>query len=208
MKHTMVFAVVVGAFVAAILTAPATADAQADATAQEASRNGVPEDFRIGPEDVVQISVWKNDAISRTVPVRPDGKISLPLLNDVHAAGLTPLELQALLVKRLSEFLPAPEVTVIVTEIRSVKFSIIGEVARPGRYEARSRITVLDAIALAGGFTTFASRSKITIFRPDGNSIKRLQFNLKKLVSEGVLTASGGQDEDIYLRAGDTILVP
>jgi polysaccharide export outer membrane protein len=212
MIHAKVFAVAASTLAAVALTGSAGAETQAPrgaVAAQEAGRNGLPEDFRIGPEDVLQISVWKNDALSRTVPVRPDGKISLPLLNDVHVAGLTPLELQAVLVKQFAEYLPAPEVTVIVTEVRSVKFSVIGEVARPGRYEVKSRITVLDAIALAGGFTMFASRSQITILRPEGGTIKRIRFNLNKLVADGVLTAAGGSAEDgVYLRPGDTIFVP
>jgi polysaccharide export outer membrane protein len=90
--------------------------------------------YRIGPEDVLQVSVWGNEAVSRTAPVRPDGRISLPLLNDVQAAGLTPMELRDELVRRLAEFIPRPEVAVSVTEVRSFKVSVIGAVTKPGRY--------------------------------------------------------------------------
>lgn len=170
------------------------------------------EHYKIGPEDVLFISVWKNDALSRAVIVRPDGKISLPLLNDVQAAGLTPAELQALLVQKLSDYMPAPEVAVIVNEVHSFKVSVMGEVARPGRYELKSRATVVDVIALAGGFTPFASRSRIVILRPEGNTIKRIPFNYSKLAADGFLdrlmNSGGAESESLYLRPGDTVLVP
>lgn len=170
-------------------------------------------DYRIGPEDMLQISVWKNETMSRTVPVRPDGKISLPLLHDVQAAGLTPLELRDILTQKLTEYMPNPEVSVIVTEVRSFKVSVIGEVLKPARYELKSWSTVLDALALAGGFTPFAAKSKIVIFRPDGNTVKRIPFNYNKLTaSEGfldrILNAGSDMPENFYLQNGDIILVP
>lgn len=168
--------------------------------------------YRIGAEDVLDINVWKNDAMSRTVTVRPDGKISLPLLNDVQAAGLTPPELRDVLAEKLLEYMPTPDVAVIVTEVRSFKVSVIGEVAAPGRYELKSWTTVLDILAEAGGFTEFASRGRITIFRPDGKTMKRISFNYNKLVRQGLLgkiAYSGGEEqENFYLRPGDIILVP
>ncbi len=170
-------------------------------------------EYRIGPEDVLQISVWKNEAVSRTVPVRPDGKISLPLLNDVQAAGLTPLELRDVLTQKLADYMPSPEVSVIVTDIRSFKVSVLGEVLRPGRLELRSWSTVLDALALAGACTPFAARSRIVILRPDGNTVKRIPFNYNKLTAnEGLLDRmlnSGGESpENFYLQSGDIVLVP
>jgi len=208
MANTVIRLAVGGALAVALLGAPIVA-AAADATKPENKPSQgalLPETYRIGPEDVLQISVWKNDGLTRTVPVRPDGKISLPLLNDVLVAGLTPLELQAQLVTRFSEFIPMPEVTVIVTEIHSVKFSVMGEVLRPGRYEARSQVTVPEALALAGGFTMFASRKEIIILRPEGRSIKSLKFNMKKLLGDGSLSSS--DDESVYVRPGDTLIVP
>jgi polysaccharide export outer membrane protein len=177
--------------------------------AQESKTDGLrreasaPDAYRIGPEDVLQISVWKNDAVSRTVPVRPDGKISLPLLNDVQAAGLTPSELQAVLAKRLSDYMPTPEVAVIVNEVHSFKVSVIGEVVKPGRYELRSWTTVSDVLALAGGFTPFASRSRIVVLRPEGSTVKRIPFDYKKFADSG-----GAEGTSLYLHPGDTVLIP
>jgi polysaccharide export outer membrane protein len=138
--------------------------------------------------------------LTRSVQVRPDGKISLPLVNDVQAAGLTALELRDVLSQKLAAYMPSPEVSVIVSDIRSFKVSVIGEVGRPGRLELRSWTTVLDALALAGGFTQFASRSKIVILQPDGKTMKRIPFNYNK--------ALDGEQENFYLRNSDIILVP
>jgi polysaccharide export outer membrane protein len=166
--------------------------------------NGVAEgeEYRIGPEDALQIFVWKNETLSRVVSVRPDGKISLPLLGDVQAAGQTPRELRDTLVKRYTEFIAAPEISVIVNEVKSIKVSVIGEVPKPGRFELKSRTTVLDMLALAGGFGQFASRSRVVILRPEGGKMKRLPFNFNKAVSEG------GEQENFYLMPGDIVVVP
>lgn len=160
------------------------------------------DEYRIGPEDTLQISVWRNDALSKTVPVRPDGMISLPLLNEIKAAGLTPAELRQVLMTKLAEYMPNPEVSVILTDVRSFKVSVIGEVRRPARYELKSWTTILDVLALAGGFTEFAARNRIVVLRPEGKAIKSIQFNYNKVVS------SGGEQENFYLRPGDIVLVP
>lgn len=160
-------------------------------------------DYRIGPEDVVQVVVWKNEALSHTVPVRPDGQISLPLLNDVQAAGLTPLELRESLIKRLSDYVPAPEVSVIVTEVKSMKISVMGAVAKPGRYQLGSSATVIDALAMAEGFTEFSSPSRIVVLRSKGNRQERLPFDYDKFRS-----GSGGVQANFDLRPGDIVLVP
>jgi len=159
-------------------------------------------EYRIGPEDVLQIGVWKNEAISRVVTVRPDGKISLPLLNDVQAAGLTPMQLREVLVQKLVEFVPAPEVSVLVNEARSFKISVIGEVPKPGRYELKSWVTILDALALAGGLNQFSARSRIFVLRPEGKQMTRISFNYNKALS------AGGEQENFYLRSGDIVVVP
>jgi polysaccharide biosynthesis/export protein len=168
-------------------------------------------DYRIGPEDVLQIIVWKNDPMSRVVLVRPDGHISLPLLNDVKAAGLTPMQLRDVLVKSLADYMPSPEVSVIVNDIRSFKVSVIGEVIRPGRYELKSATTALDVLAAAGGFSSFANRTKIVVLRPTTTTVgnganaapmKRIPFNYNRVI------ASGGEQENIYLQPGDIVLVP
>jgi len=170
------------------------------------------EDYRIGPEDSLFVSVWRNDVMSRAVVVRPDGRISLPVLNDVEAAGLTPAQLRDVLVAKLSEYMPDPDVAVIVTDVRSLKVSVIGEVVRPGRYEIRGRTTVLDALSLAGGLTAFASRSRIVVLRPDGNTTKRIPFDYARVSPDGFLDrvmAFGRREQDnFYLRPGDVVLVP
>jgi polysaccharide export outer membrane protein len=180
--------------------APPAPPGQAPAATPNGAGEGV-EEYRIGPEDVLQISVWKNDVLSRTVSVRPDGMISLPLLNDVQAAGMTPAELRAALVKRLAEYMPDPDVSVIVQDVRFFKVSVIGEVTRPGRFELKSRATVLDVLAQAGGFKDFASRSRIVVLRADGGAMKRIPFNYNKAISDG-------QTEILYLRPGDIVVVP
>ena len=160
-------------------------------------------EYRIGPEDTLLVSVWKNEAITKTVPVRPDGMISLPLIHDVKAAGLTPMELRDELTKKLSEFIPSPEISVILTDVRSFKVSVMGEVARPARYDLKSWTTVLDVLALAGGFNEFAKRNRIVILRPDGTSMKRIPFDYNK-----VTTSSDAEQANVYLRPGDIVLVP
>ena len=126
--------------------------------ATPASAPVAPTDYRIGPEDVLAISVWQNAELSRAVPVRPDGKISVPLVNDVQAAGLTPMELRESLIAKLREFMPTAEVSVVVTEMNSFKVSVIGEVKRSERYRLRGPATVLDVLAMAGGFQDWANR--------------------------------------------------
>ena len=155
--------------------------------------------YRIGPEDVLDIAVWNNTAISRTMPVRPDGKISLPLLNDMQAAGLTPSQLRDVLLQKLTDYMPAPEVSVIVREVHSFKVSVIGEIRTPGHYELKSPTTVLDLLAKAGPFTDFASRSRIFVLRSSGTAIP---FNYNKVVSRHA------PEENFFLKPGDIIVVP
>ena len=158
--------------------------------------------YRIGPEDLLQVSVWNNEAMSRTAPVRPDGKISLPLLNDVQAAGLTPMELREDLMRRLVDYMPHPEVSVIVTDVRSFKVAVIGQVPKPDRYELKSSATVMDVLAMAGGFTEFASRSRIVVIRSDGGKTARLSFDYEKV------RAGDARQLNFRLRPGDIVLVP
>lgn len=160
-------------------------------------------EYRIGPEDVLDIAVWKNTELTRTVPVRPDGMISLPLLNDVRVVGLTTLELRDVLSKKLEEYIPSPQVSVIVSAVHSFKISVIGEVAFPARHEIRSGTTVLDALAMSGGLKEFAARGRMVVMRQDGKGgIKRLPFDYNRAVEEG------GESENFSLRPGDIIVVP
>ncbi|HXG14953.1 MAG TPA: polysaccharide biosynthesis/export family protein, partial [Calidithermus sp.] len=165
--------------------------------------SGVPlsSEYVIGPGDVLQISVWKNESLSRVVPVRPDGKISMPLLHDVQAAGLTAMQLRDKIARALSEFLPNPEVAVSVTEVRSMRVSVLGEVQRPGVLELRGTTTILEAIAMAGGFRDFASPSKIMVIRTDAHGrTEKIRFNYNRAV--------GGDEQNLVLKPGDVIVVP
>ncbi len=176
--------------------------------AQETSRYGGRErsqstsEYRISPEDVLQISVWKNDMLSRTLPVRSDGMISLPLVNEVQASGLTPMQLRDTLKSRLGEFLPNPEVSVIVMEMKGYEVSVLGEVKTAGRFQFTNRITVLDVLARAGGITEFASPSDIFVLRPEKGGMARIPFNYTKVVG------APGEHQNIFIQAGDVVVVP
>jgi len=154
--------------------------------------------FLIGPEDILDVQVWKNVELSRTVPVRPDGKVSLPLVNDIQAAGLTATELRDQLTTRLSEFIPSPEVAVIVREVHSVKVTVMGMVRIPGRYEVKSPATVMELIGQAQGLTDFANHDRIIVIRQSG---ERVPFNYRKV-------ANGSETDNFFVRAGDIIYVP
>jgi polysaccharide biosynthesis/export protein len=174
-----------------------------------------PSDYVIGPEDVLQVSVWKNDSLSRVVPVRPDGKISLPLLHDIQAAGLTAMQLRDKLAVALAEYMPNPEVSVIVNEVRSFRVSVLGEVQKPGVLQLKSTTTILEALAMSGGFRDFASPSKIVIFRRDDNGqTQKIRFNYNKAVGSSGLSLnitgdrSASDDQNLVLKSGDVIVVP
>ena len=158
-------------------------------------------EYLIGPEDVIEISVWRNDELSRTVPVRPDGRISLPLLHDVQAASLTTMQLRDVLIKRFAAFIPEVEVSVIVREIRSVKISILGKVRKPGQYEIRRVTTVLEALAMAEGFDDFAQLDRIVVFRKVKDDWSRYTFDFSK-------TIQGSGSGNFYIQAGDILVVP
>ena len=159
-------------------------------------------DYKIGPQDIVRIDVWKEPDISRTIPVRPDGKISLPLLNDVQASGLTAMQLSASLRESLAKYLTNPQVTVTVTEINSRRVYITGEVIRAGALPLLPNMTVLQALSSAGGFTQFAKLKNIYVLRnEDGKQVKH-PFNYKEVV-KGKLA-----EQNILLQSGDVIVVP
>lgn len=160
------------------------------------------ETYRIGPEDVIEVVVWRHDELGRVVPVRPDGMISLPLLNDVKAAGLTPMELRTTIAEGLKSFVVSvPEVAVIVREIHSRHITLLGEVARPGRYELKGPTRLLDAVAQAGGFTEYAARRRVEIYR-------RTAGELVKIDVDGSALPTGGERRDPDLRPGDLVVVP
>jgi len=181
--------------------APTAAAPAAAATNVESAILHNANDYKIGPEDLLDISVWKNPELSRTVPVRPDGKVSLPLVNDIQASGLTPNALRQMLTERLSEYIPAPEVAVIVREVHSMKVAVVGSVKTPGRYELKSAATVLEMIALAQGFTDFAARDRVVILRQEKGETKRIPFNYRKV-------AAGDEQANLVVQPGDIIVVP
>ena len=175
----------------------ATPGAQSAATMAAENPN-----FVIGQNDVLDISVWKEPDISRRVPVRPDGKISLPLLNDIQAAGLTPMQLQTQITEKLKKFLTEPQVTVIVGEINSRRIYILGEANRPGAYPLLPNMTVLQAISGAGGFTQFANSSKVRVLRMENGKQLSFNFNYKDVIQGKNI------DQNIVLKPGDSIVVP
>ena len=157
--------------------------------------------YTIGPQDVLDINVWKEDQLTKTVPVRPDGKISLPLLNDIQAAGLTPTQLATQITESLKKYVTDPQVTVIVREINSQRVYLIGEVSRAGAYPLLPGMTVLQALSSAGGFTQFANTKKIYVLRTENGKQEKFPFNYKDALS-------AKSDENIVLKAGDQIVVP
>lgn len=159
--------------------------------------------YIIGPGDVLAINVWNEPEVTGKVPVRTDGKISVPLAGEIQASGLTPDSLQASISKKLNEFVKEPAVTVVVEEMNSRQFNVLGEVQHPGSFPLIRPTRVLDALAQAGGFRDFAKVTKIYVLRrtPAGGSLK-LPFNYKRVTQ--------GEDiqDDVELQAGDTVIVP
>jgi polysaccharide export outer membrane protein len=158
--------------------------------------------YVIGSEDVLYIHVWKEETLSKTVSVRMDGMISMPLVDEIQAAGITPLQLKEKLTEKLKDFVEAPNVTVIVMEANSFKVYVSGQVKSPGVLRLRSETSLAQAISLVGGFSDWANQSKIIIIRKENGKEKRFTVNYKKIVK--------GQDLslNILLKPGDTIIVP
>ena len=176
------------------VAAMASDDAKKPATADP--------NYVIGDQDVLDVSVWKEPEVSRVVPVRPDGKISLPLLNDVQPAGLTPAQLAAEITESLKKYVTSPQVTVIVTNINSQRIYILGEVTRPGAFPMLPGMTVMQALSSAGGFTAFAKMKSIYVLRTENGKKEKHPFNYKEVIN------GKNAEQDIALKAGDTIVVP
>lgn len=184
-------------------TAKTGIDSDAAAAAATVKVQSPANEYLIGPDDVLAVNVWKEPEISRTLPVRPDGNISLPLVGDLQASGHTPAQLQKEIKEQLVEYLSDPEVTVLVQEAKSHKFNIIGEVEKPGSYVMGAPMTVLDAIAMAGGLRDFARTTKIFVLRVNADGSRtRLPFNYKQVIKGKDLRA------DVQLQPRDTIIVP
>jgi polysaccharide export outer membrane protein len=160
------------------------------------------DDYLIGSGDVLDIQVWRNEALSRVEVVRPDGRISLPLMGELKATGLTALALRDKIIEELKKLGETPEATVIVREINSFVIYVDGEVQRPGRFQLNRRTTLVQAISMAGGLTSFASSKKVTLMRKLEGTDKELRIIVDY---DSVIS---GESRNIWLQAGDTIVVP
>lgn len=177
-------------------------DPKSLATTTSAQPSKADSTYKIGAQDVLKIDVWREDQLTRTVPVRPDGKISLPLVNDVQAVGLTPTELANMIRDELKKYINNPQVTVSVAEINSRRVYVTGEVTRPGAFPLLPNMSALQALTSAGGFTQFAKTKNIYVLRTeDGKQVKH-PFNYKDVIS------GKKPEENIELEPGDTIVVP
>ena len=169
------------------------------AAGQERGAARADADYVLGPEDVIEVFVWKEPDLSTAVTVRPDGRITLPLAGELVAAGKSPAELQEEIASELARFVERPVVTVIVKAINSRQISVLGEVRRPGRYRIAQRTTVLDAIALGGGFTEFAHRRDVLVLRTTPSGVRRIKVNVRQALRDG--------GRPLYLEPGDTVYV-
>ena len=193
------------AFIAALLLLQSVAYAPDAARTEDKKQPAQPpalsEEYRLGPGDKLRVEVYKDAQLSQSVQIRPDGKITLPLVGDVEASGLTPIELRDLLTKSLKEFMNNPTVTVIVVEAVASQVFVMGEVSHPGSMQLHGPTTILQAIAMAGGFKEFANTKNIQVLRGNANgSLQRLTFNYKEVLN--------GDAKPFYVRSGDTVIVP
>ena len=174
------------------------------AHAVEKFSNIVTDAYTIGAEDVLEITVWRNQDLSKTVQVRPDGRFSLPVIRDIVAVGKTPSQLADEITRRLKEYVQNPVVAISVKEVNSYSLFVLGEVVRPGKYPLKSRTTLLQGITMAGGFTPVAARNQVVIFRfgENGSGMQTLTSSYDDIVLRGGI---GG---NLELRAGDTVVVP
>jgi polysaccharide biosynthesis/export protein len=175
-----------------------------DAKSTEKSSFIVTPDYIIGPEDVLEITVWRNQDLSKQVAVRPDGRISLPLLGEVTAVGKTPAQLTEEISAKLKEYKENPQVSIVIKEVNSYAIFVLGEVAKPGKYPLKSKTTLLQGITIAGGLTAMAARNKLVVFRfgENGGGYERMKASYDDIV----LRDSARQN--IELKPGDTIVVP
>jgi polysaccharide biosynthesis/export protein len=201
MKCGALQAVVFGLILAAV--SPVLGQTQAGGDNALAGNKAHDENFIIGNDDVLAISVWKEPELTKSVPVRSDGKISLPLVGELQATGRSPLQLEQDITAKLKNFITSPEVTVIVEKVNSRKYNVLGEVSKPGSYFLTSSTTIMDAIAAAGGFRDFAKKSGVYVLRksPDGSE-SHLKFNYKDFIK------GKNSSQNIKLEPNDTIIVP
>jgi polysaccharide biosynthesis/export protein len=211
LQWAMLLGALISLGIAQDAASPSPAPASATKPAQSASTDSLPksapgvrpDSYIIGAEDVITVNVWKEPEMTKTVPVRPDGMISLPLVGEIKAAGYTPVQLQDIIADSMKKLVSDPQVTVIVEKVSSLSFNIVGEVTRPGYYPLTRRMTVLDAIAMAGGFKDFAKSKKVYVLRTSANGTQeRLPFNYKDVIN------GKSPQQNIELEPRDTIVVP
>lgn len=166
--------------------------------------NIVSDEYTIGAEDVLEITVWRNQDLSKTVQVRPDGRFSLPVIRDVLAVGKTPSQLADEITRKLKEYVQSPVVAIGVKEVNSYSIFVLGEVVKPGKYPLKSRTTLLQGITIAGGFTPLAARNQVVVFRfgENGSGMQTLTSSYDDIVLRGVIA------QNLELKAGDTVVVP
>jgi polysaccharide biosynthesis/export protein len=175
--------------------------AKSDKPAATAPESDAPSDYVIGADDVLRISVWKEPDLSEMLPVRPDGKISMPLLNDIPAAGLTPLQLKDSITEKLKKFIADPRVTVVVTAMNSQRIFVSGEVLHSGPIQLLPHMTILQALSQAG-FNQFANLKGIYLLRTENGKQERIPFNYKDVIK------GNHPEQNIMLKPGDTVVVP
>jgi polysaccharide biosynthesis/export protein len=196
------FAVAV-AMLCTFASRPAVAGLQASSAADDkklAPQGPTDAEYRLGPGDKLRIEVYKDTQLSQSVQIRPDGKITLPLVGDVEATGHTPIELRDTIATALKEYITTPTVTVIVVEALASQVYVMGEVSHPGPMPMHGPTTILQALAMAGGFKEFANTKDVRVLRPTATGVQTLHFNYKDAIN--------GDAKAFYLRSGDTVIVP
>jgi polysaccharide export outer membrane protein len=203
MKHMTLVSYLAAGLTAAFCTTSIAQAVDKDPDKKPAAQAPAPLDaeYHIGPGDKLRIEVYKDPQLSQSVQVRPDGKITLPLLGDIEATDRTPLELRDSISKSLKEYITNPTVTVIVVEALASRVYVMGEVTHPGTMELHGPTTILQALAMAGGFKEFANTKDVKVLRPKGGTgVETIHFNYKDVLT--------GEAKPFYLRSGDTIVVP
>jgi polysaccharide export outer membrane protein len=203
MKNTHVVQTFAAALALAVCAlAPVSAADKKDDKKPAPQPPALSDEYRLGPGDKLRIEVYKDPQLSQSVQVRPDGKITLPLVGDLEATNHTPIELRDTITKSLKEYVTNPTVTVIVVEALASKIYVMGEVTHPGTMELHGPTTILQALAMAGGFKEFANTKDVKVLRPNGNrgAVETIKFNYRDVLS--------GDARPFYLRSGDTVVVP
>jgi polysaccharide biosynthesis/export protein len=201
MRHTVIATWIIAALSAGLSAAPLQAAGKDADKKPAAVPPTLTEDYRLGAGDKLRIEVYKDAQLSQSVQVRPDGKVTLPLIGDMEAAGLTPIELRDRIATSLKEYVTNPTVTVIVVEALASRVYVMGEVTHPGTMDLHGPTTILQALAMAGGFKEFANTKDVKVLRPKGGTgVETIHFNYKDVLT--------GEAKPFYLRPGDTIVVP